>query len=83
MIIDVNRNQTKKGIKVQFVLPNTVSSAQREEVSQKLKLKLNEGLQNIGLSVDVDLDVPYENVIGFLIRLESIKLMIKNIIKPS
>jgi hypothetical protein len=29
------------------------------------------------LSVDVDLDVPYENVIGFLIRLSNIKMLIK------
>jgi hypothetical protein len=30
------------------------------------------------LSVDVDLDVPYENVIGFLIRLSNIKMLIKS-----
>jgi hypothetical protein len=30
------------------------------------------------LSVDVDLDVPYDNVIGFLIRLSNIKMLIKS-----
>ena len=30
------------------------------------------------LSVDVDLDVPYENVIGFLIRLSNIKMLVKS-----
>ena len=36
--------------------------------------RLNKGLTTMGLSVDTDLDVPYQNVIGFLIRLESFKL---------
>ena len=30
------------------------------------------------LSVDVDLDVPYENVIGFLISLNNIKMLVKS-----
>ena len=33
------------------------------------------------MSVDVDLDVPYENVIGFLIRLSNIKMLIKSILE--
>ena len=37
----------------------------------------------MGLSVDTDLDVPYQNVIGFLIRLESFKLFIKNILNQT
>ena len=45
--VDVNHNPTKKGIKVQFVLPT---------------------------------DVPYSNVIGFLIPIADIKLFIKNAI---
>ena len=45
--------------------------------------KLNKGLADMGLSVDTDLDVPYQNVVGFLIRLESFKLFIKNILNPN
>ena len=56
--------------------------AKKEEINQKLKAKLNKGLADMGLSVDTDLDVPYQNVVGFLIRLESFKLFIKNILNP-
>lgn len=83
MILDVNKNETKKGIKVQFIVPQGTDEAKKEEITQKLKTKLNKGLADIGLSVDTDLDVPYQNVIGFLIRLESFKLFIKNILNPN
>ena len=75
--LDVNPNPTKKGVKVQFILPKGYTTAQKEELTQKLKTKLNAGLAPHMLSVDVDLDVPYENVIGFLIRLSNIKMLIK------
>ena len=75
--LDVNPNPTKKGVKVQFILPKGYTTAQKEELTQKLKTKLNAGLAPHMLSVDVDLDVPYENVIGFLIRLSNIKILIK------
>lgn len=76
--LDVNPNPTKKGIKVQFILPKGYTQSQKEELTQKLKTKLNAGLAPHMLSVDVDLDVPYENVIGFLIRLSNIKMLVKS-----
>ena len=76
--MDVNPNPTKKGVKVQFVLPKGYTTAQKEELTQKLKTKLNAGLAPHMLSVDVDLDVPYDNVIGFLIRLSNIKMLVKS-----
>ncbi len=76
--LDVNPNPTKKGVKVQFILPKGYSTNQKEELTQKLKTKLNAGLAPHMLSVDVDLDVPYENVIGFLIRLSNIKMLVKS-----
>ena len=79
--LDVNPNPTKKGVKVQFVLPKGYSTNQKEELTQKLKTKLNAGLAPHMLSVDVDLDVPYENVIGFLIRLSNIKMLIKSVLE--
>ena len=79
--LDVNPNPTKKGVKVQFILPKGYSSGQKEELTQKLKTKLNAGLAPHMMSVDVDLDVPYENVIGFLIRLSNIKMLIKSILE--
>jgi hypothetical protein len=81
--LDVNPNPTKKGVKVQFILPKGYSANQKEELTQKLKTKLNAGLAPHMMSVDVDLDVPYENVIGFLIRLSNIKMLIKSILESN
>ena len=38
--IDVNKNDTKKGIKVQFVFPESVQGDQKAEIAQKLQKKL-------------------------------------------
>jgi hypothetical protein len=79
--VDVNPNPTKKGIKVQFILPKGYNTTQKEELTQKLKTKLNTGLAPYKMSVDVDLDVPYDNVVGFLIALSNIKMLIKSILE--
>ena len=78
--VDVNHNPTKKGIKVQFVLPQTLEGDKKAEATQKLQSKLNQGLEQYNLTVSQDTDVPYSNVIGFLIPIADIKLLIKNAI---
>jgi hypothetical protein len=80
LIVDVNHNPTKKGIKVQFALPQTLSGDAKAEAAQKLQAKLNQGLEQYNLTVSQDTDVPYSNVIGFLIPIADIKLLIKNAI---
>ena len=78
--VDVNHNPTKKGIKVQFVLPQAIEGDAKAAAAQKLQAKLNQGLQQYNLTVSQDTDVPYSNVIGFLIPISDIKLFIKNAI---
>jgi hypothetical protein len=78
--VDVNHNPTKKGIKVQFVLPQTLEGDAKAQATQKLQAKLNQGLEQYNLTVSQDTDVPYSNVIGFLIPIADIKLLIKNAI---
>jgi hypothetical protein len=78
--VDVNHNPTKKGIKVQFVLPQSIEGDAKAAATQKLQAKLNQGLSQYNLTVSQDTDVPYSNVIGFLIPISDIKLFIKNAI---
>jgi len=78
--VDVNHNPTKKGIKVQFVLPDTIDGDAKASATQKLQAKLNQGLSQYNLTVSQDTDVPYSNVIGFLIPIADIRLFIKNAI---
>ena len=76
--IDINKNETKKGIKVQFILPNTVEGDEKAQLTQKLQNKLNTGLAPYKLTANTNTDVPYDNIIGFLISIQDIRLLIKN-----
>jgi hypothetical protein len=78
--VDVNHNPTKKGIKVQFVLPQAIEGDAKASATQKLQSKLNQGLSQYNLTVSQDTDVPYSNVIGFLIPIADFRLFIKNAI---
>jgi len=78
--VDVNHNPTKKGIKVQFVLTQEIEGDAKAAATQKLQSKLNQGLSQYNLTVSQDTDVPYSNVIGFLIPIADFKLFIKNAI---
>jgi hypothetical protein len=76
--LSVNSNPTKLGIKVQFILPNQVEGDEKTTITQKLQNKLNSGLAKYNLTVNIDTDVPFSNVIGFLITLADIRILIKN-----
>lgn len=71
--MDVNTNKTKKGIKLQFVsndLPQDPRMKQQlaNAIGSELQVKFGEAK----LQVILDLENPYNNVIGFLIPLPSI-----------
>ncbi len=50
-------------------------------MTQKLQSRLNQGLAQYNLTANIDTDVPYANIIGFLITIQDIRLMIKNALK--
>jgi hypothetical protein len=75
---DVNANPTKKGIKIQFT-PSENLAANPNEARQfmsDLQIHLNQKLGPLGMNVDFDPDVPYQNVIGFTLKLGVISNMI-------
>ena len=79
--VDVNHNPTKKGIKVQFILPQALEGDAKATMVQKLQSKLNAGLAQYQMTANTDTDVPYANVIGFLISIQDVRLLIKNALK--
>lgn len=81
--VDVNHNPTKKGIKVQFILPQTLVGDAKTTMTQKLQMRLNQGLAKHNLTANIDTDVPYANIIGFLIRIQDIRLMIKEALQST
>lgn len=79
--ISVNKNPTKEGIKIQFVLPQQLEGDAKTTMTQKLQAKLNTGLNKFGLTSNIDTDVPYSNIIGFFITIQDIRIMIKKALK--
>jgi hypothetical protein len=82
--LDVNKNPTKKGIKIQFMpekeTEKEIDPVTKRDLQIELVKKLNEGLKQYGMEADIDPDVPYPNVIGFYIRLEFFDKLIRKIL---
>ena len=77
---DVNSNPTKKGVKIQFTpATNMIQQPQAaRQLANDLQVLLNQRLGAVGMTVDFDADVPYQNVIGFTLKLGSLSNMIIN-----
>ena len=74
---DVNINKTKKGVKLQFVLPDVPQDPRKaQQMTNELGTKLQEKFAESGLQIIQDLENPYKNVIGFLIPLPSLATFI-------
>lgn len=92
LVLDVNKNPTKKGIKVQFLpleiedtgkisADTDISSTQQKDLQIEILRKLNDGLRNYGIEADIDPDVPYKNVIGYYIHLQFFDKIIRDALK--
>lgn len=70
---DVNSNPTKKGVKLQFVLPNpNIDPREKQELATKISTALQKRFGEAGIMIDYDTQTPYRNVIGFVVPINSI-----------
>ena len=70
---DVNINKTKKGIKLQFVNDNLPQDIRmKQDLANKISAELQQRFGDAQLQILLDLENPYNNVIGFLIPLPSL-----------
>jgi hypothetical protein len=76
---DVNKNPTKMGVKLQFVLADTeMDPRDKQELASKVSAALQKRFGEAGIMIDYDTQNPYKNVIGFVVPIQSIAdLMIK------
>ena len=71
--MDVNTNKTKKGIKLQFVSDNLPQDIrQKQQLANNMGTELQTKFGEAKIQIVLDLENPYNNVIGFLIPLPSI-----------
>jgi len=74
MLVDVNKNPTKKGLKIQFLSDEPFSKEDRAKLVSSLQSYLDEGLsefiKGVKLNIDSDPDVPNKTkTIGFTIKI--------------
>jgi hypothetical protein len=79
---DLNTNETKRGVKMQFVLDaQEMEPKAKQELTQKISTALQKRFGDAGIMIDFDDRNPYENVIGFLVPLNSISDLLIKILK--
>jgi hypothetical protein len=79
---DLNTNETKRGVKMQFVLDTQeMEPKDKQELTQKISTALQKRFGDAGIMVDFDDRNPYSNVIGFLVPLNSIAQLLLKILK--
>jgi len=79
---DLNTNETKRGVKMQFILDNEdMDPKKKQELTQKISTALQKRFGDAGIMIDFDDRTPYANVIGFLVPLNSITTLLLNILK--
>lgn len=81
---DVNKNPTKMGVKLQFVVPDpNMDPRDKQELANKISTALQKRFGDAGVMIDYDTQTPYKNVIGFVVPIASISGMLVKIIKGS
>lgn len=79
---DLNTNETKRGVKMQFVLPSEdMEPEAKQELTQKISTALQKRFGDAGIMVDFDDRNPYSNVIGFLVPLASVANILTKVLK--
>jgi hypothetical protein len=79
---DLNTNETKRGVKMQFILDNEgMDPKEKQELTQKISTALQKRFGDAGIMVDFDDRTPFKNVIGFLVPLNSITTLLLNVLK--
>jgi hypothetical protein len=82
LAFDLNTNETKRGVKMQFILDNEgIDPKEKQELTQKISTALQKRFGDAGVMIDFDDRTPYQNVIGFLVPLNSITTLLLNILK--
>lgn len=70
---DTNVNKTKKGVKLQFVLPQVPEDPrQLQNLANEIGTELQTKFGDAKLQIMYDVENPYRNVVGFLLPLTSI-----------
>ncbi len=77
LIVAVNKNPTKMGVKAQFKFPYEIDDEDRDALTHKLQSKLSNGLEKNKMTINLDTDMSDKSVISFLIPIADIRMIVK------
>jgi len=79
LLFDVNDHETKKGIKLHFVLDENFDDVRdKQALASKISTALQRKFGQAGIVIDYDERSPYENAISYIVPLQSIsEILIK------
>ena len=79
LLFDVNDHETKKGIKMHFVLDENFDDVRDKQIlASKISTALQRKFGEAGIVIDYDERSPYENAISYIVPLQSIsEILIK------
>jgi hypothetical protein len=79
LLFDVNDHETKKGIKMHFVLEESFNDVRdKQALASKISTALQRKYGKAGIVIDYDERSPYENAISYIVPLQSIsEILIK------
>jgi hypothetical protein len=81
---DVNDNPTKLGVKMQFVLDQEFEDPRdKQALASEISIALQKRFGASNIVVDMDERNPYQNVIGFIVPLNSVAMLLIKALKGS
>jgi len=79
---DVNDNPTKLGVKMQFVLDQEFEDPRdKQALASEISIALQKRFGASNIVVDMDERNPYQNVIGFIVPLNSVAMLLIKALK--
>jgi hypothetical protein len=82
LLFDVNSNETKKGIKLHFIIDEDFKDVrQKQALASKISTALQKKFGEAGVVIDYDERSPYENAISYIVPLQSISEILVKILK--
>jgi predicted secreted protein len=82
LLFDVNNHETKKGIKLHFILDEQFDDVrQKQALASKISTALQKKFGEAGIVIDYDERSPYDNAISYIVPLQSISEMLLKALK--
>lgn len=79
---EISDAPTKKGINLQFVLPNPIEDPREmQDIANKISVSLQKRFGMSDIAIDYNERNPYKNVVSFIVPLKSVSDLLVNMLR--